>query len=226
MFAVLLNEGMKPFYQIVASFPTIFFTVLLVVVVIYWLFTILGVFDISLLDFDIDISADGDISSANALTGLMMRFGLHGVPVTIIISLIVLFGWLLCYYLVYFLSPLFSTGLLRLLLGLPALIGSLYVAVLLTSFVIKPLRPFFHKTQQETIKRVLGQVAIVRSSVVNEQFGEVSLADGGAGLILKARTMGATEFHRGDRVVLLEYVPEQYVYRVISEQEFLGTSSS
>jgi hypothetical protein len=226
MFAVLLSEGMKPFYQIVASFPTIFFTVLLIVVVIYWLFTILGVFDISLLDFDIDISADGDISSANALTGLMMRFGLHGVPVTIIISLIVLFGWLLCYYLVYFLSPLFSTGLLRLLLGLPALIGSLYVAVLLTSFVIKPLRPFFHKTQQETIKRVLGQVAIVRSSVVNEQFGEVSLADGGAGLILKARTMGATEFHRGDRVVLLEYVPEQYVYRVISEQEFLGTSSS
>lgn len=226
MFAVLLSEGMKPFYQIVASFPTIFFTVLLIVVVIYWLFTILGVFDISLLDFDIDISADGDISSANALTGLMMRFGLHGVPVTIIISLIVLFGWLLCYYLVYFLSPLFSTGLLRLLLGLPALIGSLYVAVLLTSFVIRPLRPFFHKTQQETIKRVLGQVAIVRSSVVNEQFGEVSLADGGAGLILKARTMGATEFHRGDRVVLLEYVPEQYVYRVISEQEFLGTSSS
>lgn len=226
MFAVLLSEGMKPFYQIVASFPTIFFTVLLIVVVIYWLFTILGVFDISLLDFDIDISADGDISSANALTGLMMRFGLHGVPVTIIISLIVLFGWLLCYYLVYFLSPLFSTGLLRLLLGLPALIGSLYVAVLLTSFVIKPLRPFFQKTQQETIKRVLGQVAIVRSSVVNEQFGEVSLADGGAGLILKARTMGATEFHRGDRVVLLEYVPEQYVYRVISEQEFLGTSSS
>ena len=226
MFAVLLSEGIKPFYQIVASFPTIFFTVLLIVVVIYWLFTILGVFDISLLDFDIDISADGDISSANALTGLMMRFGLHGVPVTIIISLIVLFGWLLCYYLVYFLSPLFSTGLLRLLLGLPALIGSLYVAVLLTSFVIKPLRPFFHKTQQETIKRVLGQVAIVRSSVVNEQFGEVSLADGGAGLILKARTMGATEFHRGDRVVLLEYVPEQYVYRVISEQEFLGTSSS
>jgi hypothetical protein len=226
MFAVLLSEGMKPFYQIVASFPTIFFTVLLIVVVIYWLFTILGVFDISLLDFDIDISADGDISSANALTGLMMRFGLHGVPVTIIISLIVLFGWLLCYYLVYFLSPLFSTGLLRLLLGLPALIGSLYVAVLLTSFVIKPLRPFFHKTQQETIKRVLGQVAIVRSSVVNAQFGEVSLADGGAGLILKARTMGATEFHRGDRVVLLEYVPEQYVYRVISEQEFLGTSSS
>lgn len=226
MFAVLLSEGMRPFYQIVASFPTIFFTILLIVVVIYWLFTILGVFDISLLDFDMDISADGDISSANALTGLMMRFGLHGVPVTIIISLIVLFGWLLCYYLVYFLSPLFSTGLLRLLLGLPALIGSLYVAVLLTSFVIKPLRPFFHKTQQETIKRVLGQVAIVRSSVVNEQFGEVTLADGGAGLILKARTMGATEFRRGDRVVLLEYVPEQYVYRVISEQEFLGTSSS
>ena len=226
MFAVLLSEGMKPFYQIVASFPTIFFTILLIVVVIYWLFTILGVFDISLLDFDVDISVEGDISSANALTGLMMRFGLHGVPVTIIISLVVLFGWLICYYLVYFFSLLFSSGLLRLLLGLPALVGALYIAVMLTALVIKPLRPFFHKTQPETIKRVLGQVAIVRSSVVNGQFGEVTLADGGAGLILKARAMGNTEFHRGDRVVLLEYLPELYVYRVISEQEFLGKSSS
>src|SRR5690606_8311567 len=108
----------------------------------------------------------------------------------------------------------------------PALVGSLYIAVMLTALVIKPLRPFFHKTQQETIKRVLGQVAIVRSSVVNGQFGEVTLADGGAGLILKARAMGNTEFHRGDRVVLLEYLPELYVYRVISEQEFLGKSSS
>ena len=140
MFAVLLSEGMKPFYQIVASFPTIFFTILLIVVVIYWLFTILGVFDISLLDFDVDISVEGDISSANALTGLMMRFGLHGVPVTIIISLVVLFGWLICYYLVYFFSPLFSSGLLRLLLGLPALAASYSSSAFMRRPLVTPAR--------------------------------------------------------------------------------------
>lgn len=224
MFAIVLSEGIKPFYQIIASFPTIFFTILLIVVVVYWLLAMLGAADISLLDFDMDV--DTDISSASAITGLMMRLGLHGIPVTIVISLIAIIGWFISYYIVYFFFDFFSGSALRYLLGVPVLFGSSYAAVMLTALAIRPLRRLFHKTQQQTIKRVLGQVAIVRSSLVNNQFGEATLADGGAGLILKVRASGEVEFHRGDRVVLLEYIPEQYVYRVISEQEFLGLSSS
>lgn len=222
MFAILGSEGMKPFYDILGSFPTIFFTILLIVVVAYWLLAILGAVEISVLDFDVDT----DISSTSAITGFMMRLGLHGVPVTIIISLIAIFGWLISYYIVYFFFGLFSGNILRYVVGVPVLFGSLYAAVMLTAFVIKPLRPFFRKTHQQTIKRVLGQVAVVRSAIVNNRSGEAMLADGGAGLILKVRSSGEAEFYRGDRVVLLEYVPEQFVYRVISEQEFLGVSTS
>lgn len=224
MFAILGSEGMKPFYQIAASFPTIFFTILLVIVVAYWLLAILGAVEISVLDFDMDI--DTDMSATSAITGFMMRLGLHGVPATIIISFIAIFGWLISYYAVYFFFGLFSGGFLRYLLGVPVLCGSLYAAVMLTALCIKPLRPFFQKTHQQTIKRVLGQVAVVRSAVVNSHTGEATFADGGAGLILKVRSSADIEFQRGDRVVLLEYIPEQYVYRVISEQEFLGLSTS
>lgn len=224
MFALLGSEGMKPFYQIVASFPTIFFTILLIIVVVYWLLAILGAVEISVLDFDMDI--DTDMSSTSAITGFMMRLGLHGVPATIIVSLIAIFGWLISYYIVYFFFGFFYETFLRYVLGVPVLFGSLYAAVMLTAFAIRPMRTFFQKTHQQTIKRVLGQVAIVRSAVVNNQTGEAMLADGGAGLILKVRTGGEAEFQRGDRVVLLEYIPEQFVYRVISEQEFLGLSSS
>lgn len=224
MFALLGSEGMKPFYQIVASFPTVFFTILLIIVVAYWLLAMLGAVEISVLDFDMDI--DTDMSTTSAITGFMMRLGLHGVPATIIISLIAIFGWLISYYAVYFFFGIFSTGFLRYVLGLPVLLGSLYAAIMLTAFCIKPMRPFFQKTHQQTIKRVLGQVAVVRSVVVNNQTGEAMLADGGAGLILKVRSSAGAEFQRGDRVVLLEYIPEEYVYRVISEQEFLGVSSA
>lgn len=220
--AIFWSDGMQIFYQIIMSFPTVLFTILLLVVLCYWLLAILGAVDISILDVDID----ADASALGAVTGFMMRLGLHGVPVTIILSLVAITGWLISYYIVYFLSGLFFTTLLRYLLGVPVFFGSLYAAVMLTAWMIKPLRPLFKRAEQQTIKRVLGQVAIVRSTLVNRHAGEATLADGGAGLILKVRSRDEVEFHRGDRVVLLEYIPEEYVYRVISEQEFLGTSIS
>lgn len=220
--AIILSGGVQMFYQIVMSFPTVFFTILLLVVLCYWLLAILGAVDISILDFDMDV--DTDASSLSAVTGFMMRLGLHGVPVTIILSLVALIGWMISYYIVYFFAGFFFSGFLRYLLGVPVLLGSLYAAVMLTAWLIRPLRPLFKRAEQHTIKRVLGQVAIVRSTLVNNRSGEATLADGGAGLILKVRSRGDLEFHRGDRVVLLEYIPEQYCYRVISEQEFLGVS--
>lgn len=218
---LIMSGGMQMFYQIISSFPTILFTILLLIVVGYWLLAILGAVDISILDFDMDI----DSSSLSAVTGFMMRMGLHGVPITIILSLIATIGWVMCYYIVYFFFGFFSGNFLRYLLGVPVLLSALYVAIMLTAVIIKPLRPLFKRAEQQTVKLVLGQVAIVRSTLVNSRSGEAMLADGGAGLILKIRSIGDVEFLRGDRVVLLEYIPEQYFYRVISEQEFLGNSA-
>ena len=115
-------------------------------------------------------------------------------------------------------------GFLRLLAGLPVLVGALYAAVMITAQIIKPLRPLFKSAQQQTIKHILGQTAVVRSSRVDSGFGEAVLEDGGAGLLLAVRSTGETTFKRGDRVVLLEHIKEQGVYRVISEEEFQGNS--
>jgi hypothetical protein len=62
----------------------------------------------------------------------------------------------------------------------------------------------------------------VRSLRLDSNFGEVLLADGGAGLIFKARTINNEIYKKGDRVVLLEYIKEQHAYRVISETDFLN----
>ena len=229
MFAIFLTEGLDPFYQNISSFPTVFFTFLLAICVLYWLVAVLGFIDMDILDFDIpdadgalDMNPDSGFSGPDVLAGLMLRLGLHGVPVTVIVSFIALFGWLLCYYGAHFLFGWLSPGPLRFLAGLPLLLGALYLASLLTAIVIKPLRPLFSKAQQETVKQVLGQTAVVRTSRVDREFGEALLEDGGAGLILKVRATGEDTFAKGDRVVLLEYRPEDNVYRVISETEFSG----
>lgn len=227
MFAIFFMEDMDPFYQNISSFPTVFFTFFLAIVVLYWLVAVLGFVEIDVLDFDLPeadgLAADTEgLSNPDVLAGLMLKFGLHGVPVTVIISFISLFGWFICYYLVHFLFGIVPEGILRYLAGVPVLLGTLYIAVMITAIVIKPIRPLFKKAQQQTVKYVLGQTAVVRSSRVDNAFGEAVLEDGGAGLILQVRTAGNDAFNQGDRVVLLEYLKEMGVYRVISEAEFLN----
>jgi hypothetical protein len=233
MFAILLTEGMNPFYQNISSFPTVFFTFFLGVSVLFWLVAVLGFVDIEILDFDmpgaaseLGVNSDSGSDSPEVLAGLMLKFGLQGVPVTVIISLISLLGWLLCYYAAHFLLSWIAPGILRFVAGIPLILAVLYASVMITAIVIKPLRPFFQKAQQQTLKRVLGQIAVVRSSVVDQTFGEAVLEDGGAGLILKVRAGAGTTFKQGDRVVLLEYFPAASTYRVISESEFNGDSQT
>ncbi len=226
MFVILLHESMDPFYRNIASFPTALFTVLLAVCVLYWLCAVLGFVDIDFLDFDAPDgefgNAGSETTSANVLAGLLLKLGLNGVPVTIIVSIVALFGWTLCYFAVHFLFALLPGGLLRYLLGIPIFLASLYIAAMITSVLIRPLRPLFKSASQDTVKHVLGQTAVVRTSHVNEKFGEANLADGGAGLILKVRAGEGQTFNKGDRVVLLEYFKNSNTYRVVSEAEFSG----
>jgi hypothetical protein len=224
MFAIFLSDKMDPFYQNIASFPTLFFTFSLVVCLVYWLIAVLGVVDLNILDLDLpEVDSDSDANSgASAVAGLLLKLGLNGVPLTVIISILSLLGWFICSLLVHFSFPLIPDGLLENVAGIPILIISLYVAVLITAQVIKPLKPFFNSMFQNTVKNVLGQTAIVRTLRVDEGFGEVFLEDGGAGLIFKVRALNGERFEKGDRVVLLEYLKEKNVYRIISEKEFLS----
>ncbi len=220
MFAVLFHQGMNPFYQNIGSFPTVFFTFFLGLACLFWLVAVLGLIDIDILD--VEPEPDANHSSPDALAALLLKFGLQGVPVTVVISLIALFGWLISYYLVHFIGPLLPGTLINFIASLAILLGALWSAIFITALVIKPIRPFFKQVSQNTEKRTLGQVAVVRSSVVDERSGEAVLDDGGAGLILQVLPYHDASFTRGDRVVLLQYVQKSNLYKVISEQEFLN----
>ncbi len=231
MFAILLSDKMNPFYENIASFPTVVFTFLLIMCTLYWLTAILGLVSVDMLDFDLpemagleDLNSEIDSSNPDVLAGLMLRYGLHGVPVTIIVTFLALIGWIVCYYLAHFgftYAPAWiADSFVRYLLGIPIFLLSLYVAVIATAALIKPLRPLFLKATQETVKYVIGQTAVVRTSRVDDKFGEALLDDGGAGLILKVRSTDGEQFAKGDRVVLIDQIEYTDFYRVISEADF------
>ncbi len=221
---------MSPFIQNISSFPTAIYTVLLGVGIVFWLVATLGLVDLDIMDFDmdLDIDLDGiDVSDTpdlneGVLPGLLLRFGLVGVPVTVSLTLLVMVGWLVCYYTAHLLFPLLPGAVLHYAVGVPVFIVSLYIAAKITGFLVRPLKPFFAKASQQVDKKVLGQTAIVRTSRVDNDFGEALLDDGGAGLIMKVRTKGDDRFSKGDRVVILERLNDDNIYRVISEEEFFN----
>lgn len=227
MFTIFLTDAMDPFYQICSSFPTVIFTILLFFCVLYWAVAVLGLVDIDILDFDlpddIDIGNSGDdLSNLNVMSGLLIKFGLNGVPFTIVVTCIALLGWMLSFTLVYFIYPFVPGALLEFLIGIPLFIGTTYIVTMITATIIKPLRPIFKAANQQVEKDILGQVAIVRTGRVDNDFGEATIEDGGAGLIIRIRPYKNEKFKRGDEVVLLEHVASENIYKVISKNDFTG----
>lgn len=208
---------MDIFLQTALSFPTVLFSFLLCLAIIYWAIVALGLMEVDLLDVEADSLLAGD-----GVAALLSKLKLNGVPVTLVLSLLFAGSWFLSYFAELLVLSHLPLGLLRYPLGLVVAVVALGLSLPVAALICSPLRPLFHKAEAVTSKSVLGQTAVIRSGRVTLEHGEAVLEDGGAGLILKVRAEEAKGFKRGDRVVLLEYLEAQHAYRVITEDEFRG----
>ena len=212
-----MQEAFLVFITKISLYPTIIFTGLVMFVTLYWVVSLLGMADMDSVDLgesggDADVST---LSSTGFFTGLMLKFGLYGVPLIIILSLISLIGWLLSYLYTSFLHQYFDSGVLYYLFGTGALIFVLVVSIWLTGIIISPIRKNIAKIPKRNSSNNVGKVAVVRTLSVTDKHGEAELNDGGAGLILKIRSdTNDGLLKQGDRVMLIEYLDEANTYRV------------
>lgn len=213
---------MEIFLQTALSFPTALFSFLLCVAILYWCVAALGIFEVDLLDIEADSALDNHGLQPEGFAGLLLKLGLNGVPVTLVLTLLFFFAWIVSYFVELLLLRYLPLGFLRYPLGLLVVFAALLLAVPVSSALCKPLRPLFRKLEATSSTSVLGQTAVVRSGRVTLSHGEALLENGGAGLILRVRADEARGFKRGDRVVLLEYLEAEHAYRVITEDEFKG----
>ena len=209
-----MQESFLTFITKISLFPTIIFTALVMFVTLYWIVSLLGMTDMDLVDIG-DAGDMGDMSSTGFLSGLLLKFGLYGVPLIIILTLISLIGWLLSYLYTSLLHQYFDSGVFYYLFGTGAFILVLVISMWLTGLIIAPIRKNISNIPRRNASNNIGKIAIVRTLSVTDIHGEAELNDGGAGLILKIRAdKNSDVLKQGDAVVLVDYINEANVYKV------------
>lgn len=205
---------MEQFLALISSFPTAPLTVAMGVVLLYWLFVIIGVVGHDVLDgASGGVKAAGEsvagaakaIAGAKGATeahdvdgGLFSVLGLGKIPVTITASSIVFFAWL---------GSLFARGFTGdgALVGTGVLAACLVLAVLVSAVALRPLAKVFEPARVVSRRDVVGHICTISSTCVTAQFGTATLADGGAGLLLNVVCSKDNTLRDGDRAVVLQW---------------------
>ncbi|QCJ68407.1 ubiquinone biosynthesis protein UbiH [Providencia heimbachae] len=214
---------MNLFFHNSLAFPTIIFSGLLIIVLFYWLCAAFGLLDIDLfnLDTEIDSSIEGNNLDVTGFAGWLTKLGLAGIPVTIILTLFTLFGWIISYFCVHLFIRFIDMDILRYLVGFAIFTITLFISLHLTAFCLKPIRKKLASLNRpKTVHQLIGKLATVRSGTVTEHNGEAILEDGGAGLILQIRAVSTENIKRGDRVIIISYDTQSHSYQVVTEDEF------
>ena len=210
-------------------------TVLLGLVLAYWLFVIIGAVGVDSFDFDfdadvdvdvdIDVDIDGGVDGAvdghggssvhdagGSFTAGALNF-MHAseVPILIIVSVFVMAWWLLNLVTNHFINPDLEI-LTWSLLTIPNLI----FALVITKVMIYPLARYGTKeTDIETkYREMIGTVAKVKTTEVTEKFGQIELEDDGPPVVYNARTNPGEKLVRGDAAKIIGYDRDSGTYLV------------
>lgn len=210
---------MMLFLETIFAFPVVIYTTLLLLCVFFWL---IGAIDIFQLD-SLDISPEGDIGSLNALAGILLKFKLHEIPFTVVATCVALFAWLTSYGIFRTLQmPMKDVSLIYYGLGFANILVSGAIGLIVTSIVLRPFNQWLAKLNKTvTHKDILGEVVIVRTSVVNTEKGEATYEDGGAGMILQVRCLNeANQLTRGSEAIIVKYDAARHAYEVIPKKKY------
>ncbi len=201
--------------QLSVSAANLPFTILLGLVLLYWIGVILGALDIELFDLGLAVEGGTDIDAdAGALGGggiaLLQFFHVGTVPLSILLSFFILSLWIISIVANYYLGS--GSLLVVLLLLVPNVIASLFLTKLFTL----PIRAIFRRLESESHEHevVVGKICTVKTSRVDPRTGQAEVATGGAPLLLNVRTRGDEVLERGDEAIIVDYDTRDRVYMV------------
>lgn len=206
------------FIDAALSYPTGLLSALLAVVLVYWLLALVGLVDFEAdgLSSGLDLQADVDASELSGAAAVLVGLGLGGVPFSIAASLVVLLAWTFCCLAAMWVLPTEPGLLMQIAAGTGVLLLSLAWGVLLTSRLIRPLRPLFKTHQAQLNADLVGQACTVLTGSVDEKLGQAEIKQAGASLNVRVWAPSPNAFQRGSPARIAEYDAARGRYRIES----------
>ena len=208
---------MSDFFNAITSFPTVIFTVLLLISFGFWIVsTVLG-FGMDALE--IDAGGDTDAGRFTNLNGFLGAFGLAGVPIVIVTTLASLFGWLISLVGMELIGArnsviMFAGGLITFFV---AMIGGMFIAGL----AAKPIAPLLVPDIAQNRLDFVGKAGVVRTQKVTATFGQAEVTDQeGATVLVQIRERDDNTLGYGDTVLLIDFDDHIEAYRVTEVPNF------
>lgn len=204
------------FLSNVFTFPTVFYTGLLILVFLYWLISVFGLVEFEAVETEID----ADAGDAGGIAAWLTKFRLDGIPFTLSLSLIIFFSWVGCLLMVDLLMTMDigSSEWVRIALSIWILILAPAIAVPIVAVILSPFRPIFKKIKESdqppTAESFVGSMGNIRSDKVTQSYGTAEVADGGAGLIVQVRADEPNNYQRNDQIILTSYLEATNTYLI------------
>lgn len=191
-------------------------TVLLCLVLLYWLLMIFGIFGMDGFDFDADLDVDVDMDAdldahidggigADVLT--FFHFG--EIPVMVLGSFFVLFFWITSVVSNHYFNPEWS-----MLVTLYCLLPNLLISLLLTKIAVMPMTPMFRAMKETASPKVLGSRGVVSTSKLDGEFGQISIDQDGPPIVVNAITANNQTLVRNQEIKVVRFDEETGVYIV------------
>ena len=149
------------------------------------------------------------------IAGVVAALKLRSAPATVVLSGLLLFSWIFVMVgmrAVMALLPDAGMGLTIAKVALALLAPVL--ALFPTSLAVRPLARVFTPKKAPTHDALVGKLCTIRTGTVTERFGEATLDDGGAGVVVRVRVESGEKLARGDQAVIVGYDADKQEFTV------------
>ena len=215
---------MTELLQAAFSPVNLMYTLLLILVLIYWLSVIIGAMDFGSLDVDFDLDADLDFdvdadvdvdtdtdmhSSSGGIAAVLHFFNFGKMPFMIVMSFLVLFAWSINVLANFYLgngSPIFAIAML---------IPNLFVSLCLTKIITTPIIPAFKGMDKgaEDIDYI-GQVCTLTLPATSSKMGQAEVNYKGSPLLIyvKADPDSNEILKKGEEAVIVQQQKDKSLF--------------
>lgn len=201
-------------------------TLLLLVMVLYWLTVLLGALDINSFDFDLDVDADVEIdvdadadadhsaegsnSDGSFFNGVLTFFNIGKIPFMILMTFVAFPLWAISIIA----NALFGneTLLISLLLLIPNLVVSLLIAKIMTTPFVRIFASL--KEKERSREDLVGSICSLRLPCTDTAAGQAEINIEGTSILINVMATRGNAIRKGNTGLVIQYNEPEDFYLV------------